>query len=239
MSHAPAASHAGHNHGSGHGHDHGSEHGHSSIGHVIDHDFGAATNGKIAMWIFLVTDGLTFAGLLLGYGYLRMRNPQWPNPQELLGITLTGAATFLLICSSLSMVLSLAAAAEKKKSSMLMWLFLTALGGAGFLGIQYYEYSHLVHEGVTISGLAKPEHLEGAWRFAGIPENFASTFYIVTGFHGLHVTTGVIYLLVLLIKGMKQREITPEFYNVLEIGGLFWHFVDLVWILVFTFIYLV
>ncbi len=220
--HAAPASHGGH--------------GHSG---PIDRDFGTATNGKIAMWIFLVTDGLTFAGLLLGYGYLRMANNQWPDPQKLLGINLTAVATFLLIVSSLFMVLSLAAAAENNKGKMLQWLALTAVGGMTFLGIQYYEYSHLIHEGVKLWGIERPANADASWIFAGAPDNFASTFYVITGFHGMHVTTGVIYLWTLFVKGMGQKDITPGYYNLLEIGGLFWHFVDLVWILVFTFIYLI
>ncbi|MBI3820888.1 MAG: cytochrome c oxidase subunit 3 [Planctomycetes bacterium] len=225
-----------------HGHN---DHGHDDHGHGMpalpDAGFGTATNGKIAMWMFLVTDGLTFAGLLLGYGYLRIKNTDWPNPQDVLGIALTGIATFLLICSSVAMVMSLAAASENNRSGMLRWLFLTALGGMAFLGIQAYEYNHNIHEGIKLWGMVKPEHLEAGekWKFAGVPDNFASTFYLVTGFHGMHVTTGVIYLLVMFFKGLGQKKITPQYYNLLEIAGLFWHFVDLVWILVFTFIYLI
>ncbi|MFN0205122.1 MAG: heme-copper oxidase subunit III [Planctomycetota bacterium] len=218
-----------------HGH---AEHGHSSF---PDAGFGTASNGKIAMWIFLVTDGLTFAGLLLGYGYLRIASEIWPDPQPLLGIALTAAATFILICSSVSMVLSLAAAAENNKAKMLQWLFLTAVGGMAFLGIQIYEYNHNIHIGMTLPGIvaASGEYAAEGAKFVGVPDNFASTFYVITGFHGMHVTTGVIYLLVMFFKGMKQKTITPQYYNLLEIAGLFWHFVDLVWILVFTFIYLI
>lgn len=226
-------------HAAAHGHDHGHDD-HGQL-HFPDAGFGTASNGKIAMWMFLVTDGLTFAGLLLGYGYLRMKNPAWPDPAAMLGINLTAAATFILIVSSLCMVLSLAAAAEKNKSGMLMWLALTALGGASFLGIQVYEYTHNVHQGLYLWGCIKPADwpADKPWIYEGAPDNFASTFYVITGFHGLHVTTGVIYLLIMLVKGMQQKTITPAFYNILEIAGLFWHFVDLVWILVFTFIYLI
>jgi heme/copper-type cytochrome/quinol oxidase subunit 3 len=227
MSHAPAAAHG----------EHHDSHGAMS---VPDAGFGTASNGKIAMWIFLVTDGLTFAGLLLGYGYLRIKSNIWPDPQAMLGINLTACATFLLIVSSLFMVLSLAAAAENNKGKMLQWLFLTALGGMTFLGIQAYEYTHNVHEGLKLWGVELPhgESLEH-WKYKDVPDNFASSFYVITGFHGMHVTSGVIYLLVMLFKGMRQKTITPQYCNLLEIAGLFWHFVDLVWILVFTFIYLV
>src|SRR5262245_28257594 len=194
--------------------------------------FGSASNGKIAMWIFLVTDGLTFAGLLLGYGYLRIKNPNWPNPTVHLGIVLTAVATFILICSSLTMVLSLAEAEEKNKSGMLRFLALTALGGISFLGIQAYEYTHLHHEGFSLSRFVDPEH-------PTVPFNFASTFFVITGFHGLHVFTGVTYLLTMLVKVAQNQQIYATYMNLLEIAGLFWHFFDLVWILVFTFIYLI
>jgi len=203
----------------------------------VDRDFGTATNGKIGMWIFLVTDGLTFAGLLLGYGYLRIKNPDWPNPSEILGIQLTAVATFILICSSLSMVLSLAAGAEGNKKSMLGWLAVTALGGLSFLGIQMYEYTHLVHgKEMVLWGIADQHLASGV---AKVPNNFASTFFMITGFHGLHVFTGVTYLVTMLVKGSARRSIDAHYLNLLEIAGLFWHFVDLVWILVFTFIYLI
>src|SRR5688572_21642986 len=146
--------------------------------------FGQATNGKIGMWVFLSTDGLTFSGFLLAYGILRARNPEWPDPDAFLGIALSGFATFVLICSSVSMVLAQAAGEVKNRKALLRNLALTILGGLIFLGIQAYEYNHLAHS----QGMNLYEFVKG-------PPQFASTFFVVTGFHGFHVLSGVIYLI--------------------------------------------
>lgn len=189
--------------------------------------FGQATNGKIGMWIFLATDGLTFSGFLLAYGILRARNPEWPDPDVYLGIALSAIATFILICSSVTMVMAQAAGEEKKRKEMLLFLGLTILGGWMFLGIQAYEYMHLAHaQGMSL------------WDFAKGPPQFASTFFVVTGFHGFHVLSGVIYLMVIFGRAFAGRYDNGD-VNEIEIAGLFWHFVDLVWILVFTFIYMI
>lgn len=179
------------------------------------------------MWIFLVTDALTFGGLLLGYALLRMRNPDWPKPDQYLGIALSAFATFLLICSSVTMVMAQSFGEEKRPKEMLKYLLLTALGGAIFLGIQAYEYNHLAHS----AGMSFANFLHG-------PPQFASTFFIVTGFHGFHVFSGVVYLLIMAAR-VAMGKYNDGNINHVEIAGLFWHFVDLVWILVFTFIYLI
>lgn len=189
-----------------------------------DPQFGWATPGKIGMWIFLVTDAMSFSGFLIAYAVMRSFK-NWPNPAEHLGIGLSGFATFILICSSVSMVLAIDACKHKLRKDMLFWLRFTIAGGASFLCIQVYEYTHLIHNGMTLSHFSHGTSL------------FASTFYMITGFHGLHVLSGVIYLIVmhqLAVKGKYDHGNINE----LEILGLFWHFVDLVWILVFTFIYL-
>lgn len=189
--------------------------------------FGHANNGKIGMWVFLSTDGLTFAGFLLAYGILRARNPEWPDPDHYLGIALSAFATFILICSSVTMVMAQAACEEKKRNEMLLFLGLTILGGASFLGIQAYEYTHLAHsQGMYF------------WDFLKGPPQFASTFFLVTGFHGFHVLSGVIYLCAIFGRAYFGKYNDGN-ANEMEIAGLFWHFVDLVWILVFTFIYMI
>ncbi len=189
--------------------------------------FGNAYNGKIGMWIFLATDGLTFSGFLLAYGILRARNPNWPDPDAFLGIALSGVATFILICSSVSMVLAQAAGEVKDRKGLIRNLALTVLGGVIFLGIQAYEYIHLAHsQGMNL------------WEFVKGPPQFASTFFVVTGFHGFHVFSGVVYLSIILARAMLGKYDDGNM-NEVEMVGLFWHFVDLVWILVFTFIYLI
>jgi cytochrome c oxidase subunit III len=191
----------------------------------VDPQFGKATPGKIGMWIFLVTDAMSFSGFLLAYGVLR-GTQEWPNPLEHLGITISAIMTFLLICSSVSMVLCIDACKQKNRKAMLNWLLATIAGGVIFLGIQAYEYTILVMDGMTLTSFPEGTNL------------FSSTFYIITGFHGLHVLAGVIYLICMYVQAYQGRFDNGD-YNMLEIAGLFWHFVDLVWILVFTFIYLI
>lgn len=190
----------------------------------IDPQFAKASPGKIGMWIFLVTDAMSFSGFLIAYAVLRIKL-EWPSPAEHLGVILSGIATFLLICSSVSMVLAIDACKQKNRESMLRWLLITIIGGATFLCIQAYEYTHLVSQGITLTSFSKGTNL------------FGSTFYMVTGFHGLHVATGVGYLIAEYINARKGNYDNGN-YDRLEILGLFWHFVDLVWILVFTFVYL-
>jgi len=189
--------------------------------------FAAASNGKVGMWIFLSTDGLTFAGFLLGYALLRARSPDWPDPEQYLGIVLPFVATFILIVSSVTMVLAQAAGELKDRKKMLRFLGLTILGGLTFLGMQVYEYTHLLNN----MGMTFVEFMDG-------PPQFASTFFLITGFHGFHVFSGVVYLMVIFGLAYKGKYDDGNM-NQVEIAGLFWHFVDLVWILVFTFIYLI
>lgn len=190
-----------------------------------DPQFGKATPGKIAMWIFLVTDAISFSGLLMAYGIMRATK-EWVVPSQYLGINLSGFATFVLICSSVSMVMSIDGCARRDRSAMLKWLFFTILGGVIFLSIQAYEYTHLVHSGITLSNFIHGNNL------------FGSTFFIITGFHGCHVFSGVVYLSCIFYQAYKGKYDNGDI-NQLEIAGLFWHFVDLVWILVFTLIYLI
>lgn len=194
-----------------------------------DEYFGEATPGKIGMWIFLLTDALMFAGLLLAYGMLRGGSDVWKAASEPeLGIPFTAALTFLLICSSVTMVLGFAAAIEKNRKQLCFFLALTALGGILFLVGQYYEYFGIVHQGLTEKGLTFGNSA------------YASTFYLITSFHGAHVFTGVTILLVTLFKMRRGTgEVTRDETNFVEVVGLFWHFVDLIWILVFTFVYLI
>jgi cytochrome c oxidase subunit III len=233
--------------------------------------------GKLGMWIFLAADAMSFGGLLAAYGALRYGDPTWPHPAEVLGIQLTALMTFLLICSSVTMVEALAAIREGNHTGLRKFLLLTILGGAIFVSLQAYEWHHLIHRGETLT-----------------KNNFGATFFILTGFHGCHVFGGVVYLsailgravggragaLVLALTGaigtllavytsfttamlpiallvsllapvamaavlffvastLKGGVYTAHENNEVEIGALYWHFVDLIWILVFTFVYLI
>lgn len=192
-----------------------------------DPQFGKASPGKVGMWLFLGTDAMSFAGFLIAYGVIRARYSDiWPHPVEALGgVGLSGFMTFWLICSSVSMVMAIDSCKRKNRKALLTWLGWTILGGVGFLGMQAYEYTHLIHEGITFTNFAEGINL------------FGSTFYSITSFHGLHVLTGTLYLMYIFKLALDGRFDKGD-YNLLEIAGLFWHFVDLVWILVFTFVYL-
>jgi heme/copper-type cytochrome/quinol oxidase subunit 3 len=181
--------------------------------------------GKLGMWVFLVGDAVGFGVLLAGYGAMRATSGDWPRPFDVLGINLTAVMTFLLICSSVTMVKGLEWLSKGDRTRCVQYLFFTALGGAIFVSLQAYEWSHLIHDGMHIN-----QNPFGATLFG-------TSFFLVTGFHGLHVTGGVIYLLSI-IRYVANRPDPAASYNAVEIVGLYWHFVDLVWIMVFTFMYL-
>jgi cytochrome c oxidase subunit 3 len=181
--------------------------------------------GKLGMWVFLAGDAMSFGALLAGYGALRYGSADWPLPAEVLGIGLTAFMTFLLICSSVTMVKGLAAIQDGDRPAFVRFIGLTVLGGVTFLGLQAYEWTHLIHAGLGLT--ANP------WGAS----LFGTTFFVLTGFHGMHVFGGVVYLSCILVQGLRGKY-GPENANPVEIAGLYWHFVDLVWILVFTFVYL-
>ena len=181
--------------------------------------------GKLGMWIFLAGDAMGFGTLLAGYGAMRYGSADWPTPYNYLGITLTAFMTFLLICSSVTMVKALEAIKLEQRDKVKMFLMLTILGGATFLALQAFEWTKLINEGLKIYGNPWGASL------------FGTTFFIITGFHGMHVTGGVIYLSAILGVVSQSRN-TARSYLLTEVAGLYWHFVDLVWIMVFTFIYL-
>ena len=176
--------------------------------------------GKLGMWVFLAGDAMSFGGLICGYAALRFNDPSWPVPSTFLGVPFTAVMTFLLICSSVTMVKSLEAIKRGDRAGLRRFLGLTVLGGACFLGMQAREWTHLIQEGMTLTS-------------KGL---FGSTFFVLTGFHGCHVFSGVVYLSCILANAGYY---TRENHNSVEIAGLYWHFVDLVWILIFTFVYLI
>jgi heme/copper-type cytochrome/quinol oxidase subunit 3 len=179
--------------------------------------------GKLGMWLFLAGDAMSFGCLIVGYGILRHASTQWPVPAEVLGINLTALMTFVLIVSSVTMVQSLSAIQHGNRARFNKFMGLTILGGLFFLGCQAYEWTHLL-------GHTLPEH-----NLAFSKDLFATTFFILTGFHGMHVSGGVIYNICVLLAVNRGRYEAKH----VEIAGLYWHFVDLVWILIFTFVYLI
>jgi len=182
--------------------------------------------GKLGMWVFLAGDAMSFGALLAGYGALRYSSGDWPIPSRTLGIQLTAFMTFLLICSSVTMVKGLAAIQHGDQAALRRFLCLTIAGGLTFLGMQAFEWTHLIKEGMSLTGNPFGASL------------FSTTFFCLTGFHGCHVFAGVVYLSCILVQAMRGRYTATD-HNPVEIVALYWHFVDLVWILVFTFVYLV
>ncbi len=191
--------------------------------------------GKLGMWVFLAGDAMSFGTLLAGYGAIRYGSTEWPKPYDVLGIWLTALMTLLLIVSSVWMVKGLAAIQRNDLAGFRKFIGWTILGGVAFLLGQAYEWWHLIHQGLGLTGwtlqLASGEIVTGA-------PQFGTTFFIITGFHGLHVTGGVLYLLCIWLRGISGAYSATN-YSSVEIAGLYWHFVDLVWIMVFTFVYLI
>lgn len=178
---------------------------------------------KLMLWLFIVTDGLLFAGLLAGYGFVRLASPRWPDRAEIFHLDFIALMTFILITSSATMATAVGAARQGRMSTALRFVLLTILGGLSFLGCQAYEWSKLIGEGARLSS--------NPW---GVPL-FSACFFIITGFHGSHVLTGVIVLSFVAARAARKR-ISPEG---VEVAGLYWHFVDLVWVFIFTLFYLI
>lgn len=181
----------------------------------------AAPIEKFATWLFLASEVMFFSGLIGAYIVIRAGAVSWPNPREELSIPITGFNTFVLICSSVTMVRALYSLREGNRRKFLINLAATFLMGCFFLSVQLFEYNKLFHEGLTPQG-----------------NLFGTTFYTLTGFHGAHVFGGVVMLLVLLIRA-RRGAFSAERTTAIECAGLYWHFVDLVWILLFTIVYLI
>ena len=188
---------------------------------VYDYDSGPPVErGKFAIWLFLATEVMFFSGLIGAYIVLRSASSTWPNPEDRLAIDITAGNTFVLIISSWMMVKALFAAQKGDKGGILKWLGGTILLGSAFVGVQVYEYIQLINHGWTPN-----------------TDIFCSTFYVTTGFHGFHVVVGVIWLMCAWVAAARGKY-HPRNYLGLELAGLYWHFVDLVWVLLFTIIYL-
>ena len=199
---------------------------------------------KLGMWVFLASEVMFFTGLIGSYIVLRFGAPgAWAPPGVVLNVPLTAFNTFLLICSSVSMVKAYAAIADGDQKGLRLWFALTILGGAMFVGVQVYEYFHLVHTGFTPSGIREGSELAEKVAAGVIPAAssglYGSTFYIMTGFHGFHVSAGVVSMLYLYFKKVLPGKYSKLDYRGVEVVGLYWHFVDLVWIILFTIVYLV
>jgi cytochrome c oxidase subunit III len=252
--------------------------------------------GKQWMWMFLVSDALTFGGLLTAYGFARHQADVWPigeetfNAMPFLGngypLLYVALMTFILIISSVTMVLAVEAAHRLDKKGVTKWLLLTVVGGAFFVGSQGWEWYHFIHgshygsiltsdgwamvdynaanelilkfgRGINITGNILSETgltaqqlfdsqtatMQGAdlieSEYAPLVPQYANFFFFITGFHGFHVFSGVVFNLIILINVVRGVYDKRGHYEMVEKVGLYWHFVDLVWVFVFTFFYLV
>ena len=246
------------------------------------------TYGKQMMWYFLVSDALTFSGLLCSLMYFKWKYQEvWPVSEEVffhfpgththLPLLYVALMTFILIVSSVTMVLAVEAGHRLDKEGVVKWLAWTVVGGAIFLGSQVWEWStfiagsgadslsyvladgQMTHwltaaketlilaDGTEITGAAAQALMDGAEQFAGANLHmneyghplYADFFFFITGFHGFHVSTGVLFNLLILINVIKGVYDERGHFEMVEKVGLYWHFIDLVWVFVFTVFYLV
>ncbi len=234
-----------------------------------------ASWGKLMMWFFLLSDAFSFSSLLIAYGLIRYSHSAyegavedftfsldyWPIPEKVfdaapffhgveLPLVFVGIMTFILIMSSVTMVLAVEAGHRGDRKDVEKWMLWTILGGATFLGCQAWEWTHFIMG--TDTGQATDLYgniIQGANLIQNQygPTPFANLFFFITGFHGLHVTSGVVINIIIFynvaigIYDRPERKLDPgaEPYEMVEKVGLYWHFVDLVWVFVFTFFYLV
>ena len=215
--------------------------------------------GKMMMWFFLLSDAFTFSSLLISYGSLRFSMPTWPAADKVFQsvpglvdsgypLVFVGIMTFILIMSSVTMVLAVEAGHRNSKSEVVKWMIWTIIGGFAFLGCQALEWTHLHHEGFWWASIPKETHVlkEFFSDEHGLLANqqtsaqaFANLFFTITGFHGFHVFSGVIINIVITLNVLAGTYEKRGSYLMIEKVGLYWHFVDLVWVFVFTFFYLV
>lgn len=200
--------------------------------------------GKLMMWYFLMSDAFTFGALLISYGTIRFMSVSWPDPNEVfrsfplmghanLPLVFVSLMTFILIMSSVTMVLAVHAGHHRNRNDVVKWMAWTIVGGAAFLACQAWEWTHLYHEGAWW-GRNPFANVDGT----AASTNFSNFFFTITGFHGLHVTSGVVLNIVILANVLKGTYEQRGHYEMVEKVGLYWHFVDLVWVFVFTCFYL-
>jgi len=179
------------------------------------------SNRKLLMWTFLSSDCLFFGSFIATYMVYRGQSLAGPYPVDIIDVPITTISTFVLLCSSFAMVQALAATHRDDQGGIQKWLLTTAFLGAIFIGFQIYEFNAFRAEGLKID-----------------TNLFGTTFFTLTGFHGAHVTLGIVWLLALFLVARKGR-LGPATAEDVELAGLYWHFVDIVWIVIFTLLYLI
>ena len=195
------------------------DHGHQ--GHDPHATTTGLSNAKVGMWLFLGSECLLFGGLISTYMLYRNRDSENLGPDQLWDIPFTSASSFVLLMSSLTMVLAVSAAGRKDDRNTRLWLTVTALLGSLFVAGQVYEFTTFYREGLGYT-----------------TSLFSSSFYTLTGFHGVHVSLGIIMLLSL-VAMLARGKVRGDKAETVELIGLYWHFVDIVWIIIFTLVYLI
>ncbi len=199
-------------------------------------------NEKLGMWIFLGSEVMFFTALIGTYIILRFGSPEaFAAPGEILNIPVTAINTFLLICSSVTMVKAFAAIQEGDQKGLRWYLVATVIIGAAFVGVQAFEYTQLTNHGFVPSGYVAGSQLAVEAADGHLPASvgvYSSSFYTMTGFHGFHVSMGVLCMIFVTVKAFRGKYTATDHRGV-EVIGLYWHFVDLVWIILFTIVYLV
>jgi len=232
-----------------------------------------ASYGKLMMWFFLLSDAFTFSALLITYGFIRYSHnawegsvesfqfsvEYWPIPEKVFEaipffhglnapLVFVGLMTFILILSSVTMVLAVEAGHRMDRKGVEKWMLWTIIGGLTFLGCQAWEWSHFIH-GTGVPTIARMM-VDGEWQNVQLlgaslasnqygPPDFAALFFFITGFHGTHVLSGVVINFIIFYNASVGVYDRRGHYEMVEKVGLYWHFVDLVWVFVFTFFYLI
>ena len=205
--------------------------------------------GKLMMWYFLMSDAFTFGAFLISYGTVRMSSNGWPDPNHVfqsapflgegLPLVFVSLMTFILIVSSVTMVLAVHEGHLMNRKGVVKWLVWTIIGGLAFLGCQAWEWTHLYHAGAWWGRIPIYEGSHFLNANGSVPStNFSNFFFTITGFHGFHVFSGVIINIIMLIMAMNGTFDRRGHYLMIEKAGLYWHFVDLVWVFVFLCFYL-
>lgn len=181
-------------------------------------------NRKMGFWLFLASECMFFGSFLVGYLVNKGNSLTGPTPKDLFNIELTTVSSFVLLASSLFMVLAVSAIQKGDMAGLKKWILATALGGLVFLGFQIYEFAHFVEMGLLLGGPGS--------------SLLGTAFYVLTGFHGFHVAIGILWLLGIWVNALRGK-LSKESAMGVEVAGLYWHFVDVVWIVIFTVVYLV
>ncbi len=199
--------------------------------------------GKLMMWYFLVSDAFTFSGLLISYGAIRFSSERWADPNEVFNampflhgweapLGFVSIMTFILILSSVFVVRAVQEGHMMNKKGVVKWMLLGIIGGAAFLGCQAWEWHHLITGYDHGHGMVMSDNTFGA------PPVFGQLFFLITGFHGFHVFSGVVFNIMVCIQAAMGVYERRGHYEMVEKIGLYWHFVDLVWVFVFLAFYL-